>query len=209
MDGFTKLPKMQHFKEGGGVKNAYCGGGKAYKKGGEVHDKAEEKEDKKLIKKAFAMHDKQEHEGEKTDLSKLRKGGRAKKEAGTVRKYKAGGPIKMKKDAEDIREIAEVKKTKAEKLCGGGKAKKYAEGGPIAGQGAVTEKERGILSTLKDNIMGTPEQNAAARKNLDKLAQGQGALSDVERGIRSMTGQGAISDAERKNFVAKKKGGKC
>ena len=28
------------------------------------------KEDKKLIKKAFSMHDKQEHPGKKTNLSK-------------------------------------------------------------------------------------------------------------------------------------------
>ena len=33
------------------------------------------KEDKKLIKRAFSMHDKQEHPGKKTNLSKLKKGG--------------------------------------------------------------------------------------------------------------------------------------
>jgi hypothetical protein len=33
------------------------------------------KEDKKLIKKAFSMHDKQEHKGSHTNLSKLKKGG--------------------------------------------------------------------------------------------------------------------------------------
>jgi len=33
------------------------------------------KEDKKLIKKAFGMHDKQLHENKKTNLSKLKKGG--------------------------------------------------------------------------------------------------------------------------------------
>lgn len=32
-------------------------------------------EDKKLIKKAFKMHDAQEHPGKKTNLSKLKKGG--------------------------------------------------------------------------------------------------------------------------------------
>ena len=32
-------------------------------------------QDKKLIKKAFSMHDKQEHPGKKTNLSKLKKGG--------------------------------------------------------------------------------------------------------------------------------------
>lgn len=33
------------------------------------------KEDKKLIKKAFTMHDDQLHEGKRTDLSKLKQGG--------------------------------------------------------------------------------------------------------------------------------------
>ena len=32
-------------------------------------------EDKKLIKKAFKMHDSQQHEGKKTNLTKLAKGG--------------------------------------------------------------------------------------------------------------------------------------
>jgi len=37
-------------------------------------------EDKKLIKKAFKMHDAQEHKGSKgTDLSKLKRGGSVKK----------------------------------------------------------------------------------------------------------------------------------
>lgn len=61
------------------------------------------KQDKALIKKAFKMHDEQEHDGDKTDLTKLKKGGRVKKDKGTVRtfcgggktgKYKAGGLIK-------------------------------------------------------------------------------------------------------------------
>ena len=32
-------------------------------------------QDKKMIKKAFGMHDKQLHEGKKTNLAKLKKGG--------------------------------------------------------------------------------------------------------------------------------------
>ena len=47
-------------------------------------------QDKKVVKKAFKMHDEQAHGGEKTDMSKLKKGGRAKMK-GTVRTYKAGG----------------------------------------------------------------------------------------------------------------------
>jgi hypothetical protein len=38
-------------------------------------NKEDMKEDKKLIKKAFAMHDKQEHHGKHTNLTKLAKGG--------------------------------------------------------------------------------------------------------------------------------------
>ena len=84
---------MQSFKTGGSVKNAYCGGGKM-KKGGEVESAAEIKQDKALVKKAIAMHDKQEHKGEKTDLSKLKRGGRSKKEVGTVKKYCGGKSVK-------------------------------------------------------------------------------------------------------------------
>lgn len=67
-------------------------------------ESADVAQDKKIVKKAFRMHDEQEHEGEKTDLTKLKRGGRAKKEKGTVRemcgggmsKYKAGGLIAAK-----------------------------------------------------------------------------------------------------------------
>ena len=38
--------------------------------------KADIAQDKKLIKKAIAMHDKQEHPGKKTNLTKLRAGGK-------------------------------------------------------------------------------------------------------------------------------------
>ena len=44
--------------------------------------KEDMKQDKAIVKKAFKMHDKQEHKGGKgTDLSKLKKGGKVKKMA--------------------------------------------------------------------------------------------------------------------------------
>ena len=50
--------------------------GKKFKEGGMMkHDDIVE--DKKLIKKAFSMHDKQLHEKKKTDLTKLKGGGMA------------------------------------------------------------------------------------------------------------------------------------
>lgn len=106
MEDFKKLPKMQSFKTGGSVKNAYCGGGRM-KKGGEVHDAADLAEDKKIVKKAFKMHDKQSHEGEKTDLSKLKKGGRSKKEVGTVKKYCGGKSVKKMADGKSTGPVVE------------------------------------------------------------------------------------------------------
>jgi hypothetical protein len=55
---------------------------------------ADIEQDKKIVKKAIRMHDEQEHHGEKTDLSKLKKGGRAKKKVGTVREFCGGGKAK-------------------------------------------------------------------------------------------------------------------
>ncbi len=87
MEGFKKLPKgVACFKEGGAV----------YKS---RHSEKKEvsqdiAKDKQIVKKAVSIHDKQQHEGEKTDLSKLKKGGRAKKEGGCVGRYKSGGKVK-------------------------------------------------------------------------------------------------------------------
>lgn len=90
MDGFKPVVKM---KCGGSVTKAVekCSGGRMKEGGSVEHDDV--KQDKKLIKKAFNLHDDQKHEG-KTDLSGLKKGGRCKKAGGTVRKYKSGGEVK-------------------------------------------------------------------------------------------------------------------
>ena len=95
-------------------------------------------EDKKLIKKAFGMHDKQEHPGKKTDLSKLKGGGMAMdKEPRRASKGEHSVQKKSKRGAEIIKMAtggfvraadgcATKGKTKATqiKMCGGGKAMK-------------------------------------------------------------------------------------
>jgi len=63
---------------GAGAKNAAVGN---FKKGGMAHsEKGEMKkdlaQDKKMVKKAVGMHDKQQHGGKKTNLSTLKKGGK-------------------------------------------------------------------------------------------------------------------------------------
>lgn len=158
MEGFKSNPKMQCFKEGGSVKYES-------RKEHKEEMSADIAQDKKIIKKAFKMHDAQEHKGEKTDLSKLKKGGRAKKDCGSVRKYKAGGSVEnaygAKKTDKDIKDIANSKRQKPKMLCGGGKA--YADGG-------VIEAIKSGATKLKENILGTPEQNKTAQEQMDKQA---------------------------------------
>jgi len=214
MEGFKSLPKMQCFREGGSVK-AMCYGGKM-KKGGHAESKEMKKDiaqDKKVVKKAFAMHDKQSHEGEKTNLSKLKKGGRMKKEVGTVKKYKAGGAIEMKKDAGDKDDIKKVKQTKPKKAAApsaatkdvmntpkffkkGNKVKKYSNGQ------AVKDPQK-----LVDDI--ALEENTQDREMIMKPVRAAGKM--ITKGISAaksaLKGQGSVSDAERE-AVAKKKGGK-
>jgi hypothetical protein len=58
---FLKADKSRKFKEGGAMKHSDI------------------KMDKKVVKKAVSMHDKQQHGGKKTDLAALKKGGKVKK----------------------------------------------------------------------------------------------------------------------------------
>ena len=125
-------------------------------------------QDKKIVKKAIAIHDKQEHPGEKTDLSGLKKGGRAKKAVGTVKKYCGGSGVKS--------------------YCGGKSVKKYAEGKSVGE--TVVDAVKGVGKRLYENVMGTPEQNAAAQARLDKYEASKAAATPSAP-------------------VAKKRGGKC
>ena len=77
--GISKLPtevrnKMGYMKKGGMAKKKMKMGGMAYKEGG----KADMAQDKKTVKKAVGMHEKQLHGGKKSDLAKLKSGGMAK-----------------------------------------------------------------------------------------------------------------------------------
>jgi hypothetical protein len=69
------------------------------KKGGKVESMKEDiKQDKAIVKKAFKMHDAQEHHGKHTDLSKLKKGGVMKKAKGGM--TETMGPKSMSIDVE-------------------------------------------------------------------------------------------------------------
>jgi hypothetical protein len=197
MEDFKSNPKMACFKEGGSVK---------YKsrKSVEKSDSVDIAQDKAVVKKAFAMHDKQEHEGEHTDLSKLKKGGRAKKDCGTVRKYKTGGNVtnvyEAKKDAGDKDNIRKVKDIVPAKLCGGKSVKKYSgEDGSYVTKAVDAVKSVG--NDLKDKILGTPEQNRIAQEEMNKQAQAGSKLAKMLGGKTK-----DIPDVD--NIPTRKKGGK-
>ena len=184
MEGFKKIAKMQCFKEGGSVQRQIANYEKRERK---TEEKADEKEDKKIVKKAFSIHDKQLHETEKTDLSKLKQGGRAKKEKGTVKKYKAGGDVTnvygTKKTAVDKKNISKTKQIKAPKAKApsapltapmedaamvfqkkGGKVKKMANGGmpgsmsEVDAKLAALEKQRQMEKMKRARSLSPSEQ---------------------------------------------------
>lgn len=164
MEGFKSNPKMQCFKEGGSVKY------ESRKEHAEEMS-ADINQDKKIVKKAIAMHDKQEHKGEKTDLSKLRNGGRAKKEAGSVKKFeKASGEYGAKKDATDKKNIKEAKQFKPVKLCGGKSVKKMADGG-MAGQGAISSAERAAMQSALPGGQRMGSANDMERRRMMERAK--------------------------------------
>ena len=168
MDGFKSMVKM---KTGGSVSKAVeeakmCSGGKAnkYKEGGKVHDDAAQ--DKALIKKELSKFAKEEDKGEKTEL-KLKSGGRAKKAAGTVKKYKAGGAIEMKKTSGDKDTIKKVKATGAKKADAPSKAATKPKETP-----AKETKPAGDKDAIK-KVKAAPKKAAAPSK-------GEAKTSDVE-----------------------------
>jgi hypothetical protein len=179
MDGFKKLPKM---KTGGCVEKEVkkCGGGSMkkggkYKEGGDV----DLKQDKALIKKAFKQHDKAEHDKEPTEI-KLKKGNRVKKEAGTVKKYKAGGAIEMKKSSGDLDTIKKVKATGAKKAD----APSKAEVKPNF-KGSDVEKEKSKTSGDKDTIKKVPPTGDKKADAPNKAAvkpdrKGINAVDDID-----------------------------
>ena len=199
MDGFKTLPKMQHFKEGGQAKTAYCGGGRMMKKeGGEV----DLKQDKALIKKAFKQHDEAEHDKEPTEI-KLKKGGRSKKENGTVRKFKIGGSVtnvyeakKSAGDLDNIKKTKDIKPGKAEAESAGKKRPKL--------RGSDVEKEKGKPAGEKDFIKKVPptgdkkaDAMSGAKKEPNKYKTG-GAIKKYAEGSEVTEGENAnIGDDTR------------
>lgn len=187
MEGFKKPAKMQCFKEGGSVK---------YESRRENKEEmsADIAQDKKIVKKAIGMHDKQEHKGEKTDLSKLKKGGRAKKELGSARKfikpaeapsgakggpnkYKVGGTVsnvyEAKKKSSDIDAIEAVKNIKPGKADAPSKADVKSKDTPAKFCGGKSVKKYAAGGAISMEEKRAIEKMARAKKYLGPAQQGE------------------------------------
>jgi hypothetical protein len=154
---FSKADKGKTFKEGGQMKNADL------------------MQDKKMIKRAIAMHDKQEHKGEHTNLSKLKKGGSTKKMA-------AGGQPDPK--------MAAMMAKKRQAMMGGAAAPTMGRpmasaGGPAPTmpmkKGGMTKKmasggmtSMGKVKTNPGNINGVAERGLTKGKMVKMAGGGSG-----------------------------------
>lgn len=166
MEGFKTMVRM---KTGGSVSRAVeeakkCSGGRM-KEGGKVHD--DEAQDKALIKKELTKFAKSEDKGEKTEL-KLKQGGRSKKAAGTVKKYKAGGAIEMKKTSGDKDTIKKVKATGAKKAdaLSKGAVKPAFKGSDVAKEKSKPAGEKDAIKKVKptgDKKADAPSKSAVKK----------------------------------------------
>jgi hypothetical protein len=119
---FMKADKGRKFKEGGAMDMV---------------------KDKKLVKKAVGMHEKQLHGGKKSDMTKLAKGGVARKVTKEMEyDYKTGkksfAGSTAKRDAHAEKEGKRVAKDLAydmKKYAKGGSCKGYSKGGGIETKG--------------------------------------------------------------------------
>lgn len=197
MEGFKTLAKgVKCFKEGGSVYKS--------RHSEKSEQKSDIKQDKAIVKKAFAMHDKQEHPGEKTNLSKLKKGGRSKKAVGTVKKFeKASGEYGAKKTAADKKNIQQAKLTKPTKLCGGKSVSKMAMGGQpgaTEAQQKYYNKNKADAKVKEDKAMyeAIGSRGAAAVKGMEEGRMDPMGTAHKKGGkIKKYAAGGSIDDDVR------------
>jgi hypothetical protein len=214
MEDFKKSSKMQCFQEGGSVQKE-VNFKKRDRKNVEPNDMSQ---DKKLVKKAFAQHDKAKHGGSEPTEIKLKKGGRAKKECGTVKKYNPGGKVEnvyaAKKTDKDIKDIANTKRQKPALLSSGKSVKKMNDGGmtaPLQGQGAVSDAERAALQGALPGGQGMGSPNDMERRRMmDRAKNAMKYLGPQQQ--NEFVKQGGMATAPMKKGGKVKKmntGGTC
>jgi hypothetical protein len=152
--GLAKLPTAVRNKMG------FMKGGGMAKSDMKEDTAMDKKQDKAMIKKAFSMHDKQEHKGEHTNLSKLKKGGVAMKETmgpRTMAMDVEKGSNKLTKFGESA--VQKRGHTKGKNLGDSGPTmpiQKMAKGGSASSRadGCATKgKTKGMMVSMKSGGM--------------------------------------------------------
>ena len=116
---------------------------KKMKEGGMTHDDI--KQDKALIKKAFGMHDKQLHESKRTNLSKLKQGGK-------IMAKETMGPRNMGQDVEaGSNKLTKFGESAVQKR-GKTKGKNLGDSGPTVAPKTVKMAKGGSASARADGI---------------------------------------------------------
>jgi hypothetical protein len=196
------------------------------KAGGTVkHDDI--KEDKKLIKKAFGMHDSQLHEGKKTNLTKLKGGGMAKESMGPKSMsmdVEKGKKLKFGEHGEQKRGHTKGKEERGFKTLGlqsgakggkgtknaapikmakGGKVKRYDEGGELEGDGVSLGQNKNIGDDVRARAMA-----AMANREQDIGGGGKTGSTAPRSSAPSLPSRNAfVSKANKAGFAADQTGG--
>jgi hypothetical protein len=145
-------------------------------------DKKDMAQDKAVVKKAFKMHDAQEHKGEHTNLSKLKKGGMMNMKM-KAKKFAAGGITKEMPTSKAMGNMG---------MAEGGKVKKLAMGGlgtmpmarpgvaPMYGAPAMAPAPMGMAPTYKKGGKVKPKMACSG----GKMASG-GSFRTSANGVAS------------------------
>jgi hypothetical protein len=165
MEDFKSNTKMQCFKEGGQVKYET-------RKEHKEEMKSDMSQDKSMVKKGVRQHEVALHKGQpKTEL-KLKAGGRAKKAAGTVKKFdKASGQYGAKKTDGDIKRIKDAKNFKPKKMQMGGLS------------GMTGPAPAGSAANAQSGAMGQGQiTELEKRRQMEKMARAKKYLGPAQQG---------------------------
>ena len=187
MEGFKKNPKIACFKEGGQVK---------YESRKEHKEEmaADTAQDKAMVKKGVAQHEAAKHKGEtKTEL-KLKSGGRAKKEKGTVKKYCGGSSVKKMAEGGDVKDL-DLKNIKPVEMPRGN-----AGGLNIPGIGKVKPVEMPKGNADGANIPGFGKVKSVEMPTSSKYKTG-GKVKKAEGGAIEEAGKAGLGNIPKPNLI--------
>lgn len=169
-----KFAKQAGIKKSVGEEFMKADKGRKFANGGTMrHD--DEMMDKKMIKKAVGMHDKQLHGGKKTDLAKLKKGGK-------IKKYEDGGLTFADMPEEDrasqaraAMDAINARQAAASEAAGGASTMRSTPRRPMAAKAPMKPSKPTMIketSVTKEELTGSPaaKPKSAGMKSLEEYS---------------------------------------